>query len=129
MIQISKVPQGYHSVNPYIVIKEAEKFILFLQSVFDARKIKEINENGGYYAEVKIGDSCIMIEENKSAVSQEGTYLWVYVHDTRFIYERAIATGCTSLEAPTCKYGVDFIAKVRDPFGLCWLISSYYPSR
>lgn len=78
----------------------------------------EGGENGAYYAETTIGDSCIVIEENKSGISQKGTYLGVYVTDVKFIYERAVTMGCTSLEAPACKYGVDYPSKVRDPFGL-----------
>lgn len=126
MVQKREVPLGYHSVNPYIVIVNANEFILFLQSVFGAIKIKEVKGSGGeYYAEAKIGDTCIMIEEDKNAIYQKGTYLWVYVNDVKSIYKQALIAGCKSLESPTCKYGADFVAKICDPFGIIWLISSY----
>lgn len=128
MIQTKGLPQGYHSINPYIVINKAQEFVLFLESVFGAKRIKEINENGVYYAEAKIGDSILMIEENNSVITQKGTYLWIYVEDVRLIYEQAIANGCISIEPPTLKYGVDIVSKVRDPFGRCWFISSYNPN-
>jgi PhnB protein len=126
VVQITKIPEGYHSVNPYIVIDNAKKFILFLQSVFGATKIKEVSSGGkDYYAEVKVGDTYIMIEENKNAISQKGTCFWVYVRDVTFTYKQALTAGCTSLEPPKCKYGVDYVARVRDPFGIIWLISSF----
>jgi len=121
-----EIPPGYHSVNPYIVIVNANEFILFLQSVFGATKIKEIKgSEGEYYAEARIGDTCLMIEEDKNAIYQKGTCLWVYVNDVNSVYEQALVAGCTSLEPPMCKYGVDFVAKISDPFGIIWLISSY----
>ncbi len=45
MVHIHAIPQGYHSVNPYIVINNINKFILFLQSVFGAIKKKEVDNN------------------------------------------------------------------------------------
>jgi len=128
MIQTKGLPQGYHSVNPYIIINKAQEFVLFLESVFGAERVKEVNENGVYYAEAKIGDSILMIEENISVITQKGTFLWIYVEDVSLIYEQAIAKGCISLEPPTLKYGVDIVAKVRDPFDHCWFVSFYNPS-
>lgn len=126
MVHIHAIPQGYHSVNPYIVINNINKFILFLQSVFGAIKKKEVDNNQDeHYAEVMIGDTCIMIEENKNVNMQKGTYLWIYVQNVNSIYNQALAAGCLSLEPPQLKYGVDFVAKVIDPFGIVWLISSY----
>jgi PhnB protein len=126
MVHKREVPPGYHSVNPYIVIVNANEFILFLQSVFGAIKIKEVKgSEGEYYAEAKIGDTCLMIEEDKNTIYQKGTYLWVYVNDVNSIYEQALIFGCRSIESPTCKYGADFVAKICDPFGIIWLISSY----
>ena len=66
-----------------------------------------------------------MIEENKNVNMQKGTYLWIYVQNVNSIYNQALAAGCLSLEPPQMKYGVDFVAKVIDPFGIVWLISSY----
>jgi PhnB protein len=126
MVHIHAIPQGYHSVNPYIVINNINKFILFLQSMFGAIKKKEVDNNQDeHYAEVMIGDTCIMIEENKNVNMQKGTYLWIYVQNVNSIYNQALAAGCLSLEPPQRKYGVDFVAKVIDPFGIVWLISSY----
>ena len=126
VVQIIGIPQGYHSVNPYIVINNAKKLIVFLQLVFGATKIKEVNSGiNEYYAEVRVGDTCIMIEEDTNAISQKGTYFWVYVQDVTFTYQQALTAGCTSLESPQCKYGIDYVATVRDPFGITWLISSY----
>jgi len=77
------------------------------------------------YAEVRIGDTCIMMEENHQISHLDSSSLWVYVRDVDAIYDRALKAGCTSIEAPTYKYRVDKVAKVVDPFGIRWFIATF----
>ena len=61
MDELNLYPPGYHSVNPYLTIGNVREFIEFLKIVFNAILIKQIKEENGVYAEVRIGDTCIMI--------------------------------------------------------------------
>jgi PhnB protein len=77
------------------------------------------------YAEVRIGDTCIMIEEDHQKSHLGSPSLWVYVGDVDSAYEKALKVGCKSIEPPTRKYSVDKVAKVADPFGLMWFLATF----
>ena len=125
MDELNSYPPGYHSVNPYVTIGNVREFIEFLKIVFNAILIKQIKEENGVYAEVRIGDTCIMIEENHQKSHLDSASLWVYVRNVDSVYEKALKVGCKSIESPTHKYAVDKVAKVVDPFGILWFLATY----
>ena len=105
-------PDGYHSLTPRIVVTDLAAQVEFLRRTFDA--VGDVDE--GRPAELRIGDSLLMI-------SQAGerdvfpAFLYVYVDDAGTTYERAVAAGASTIEAPLdTPYG-DRRAMVRDPFG------------
>ncbi len=112
-------PAGYHSVTPRIVTPDLDAQVELLRTVFGATGDVE----PGRPAELRIGDSLVM-------VSQAGerdvfpAFLYVYVGDVQATYERALAAGATTMEAPLdTPYG-DRRAMVRDPFGNVFQIAS-----
>jgi len=125
MRELDPFPPGYHTVNPYLVIGDISEFIKFLESVFNAVVVKRIEEEKGFYAEVKIGDTCIMLEENRKGSRPSSLSLWIYVKDVDFTYDKALKAGCKSIQIPTHKYKVDKVAKILDPFGIIWLITTF----
>jgi PhnB protein len=124
MDKLNSLPPGYHSVNPYLAIRDVREFIEFLKIVFNAVLIKQIKEENGVYAEVRIGDTCIMIEENHQNSRLDSPSLWVYVGDVDSVYEQALKVGCKPIEPPMLKYAVDKVAKVEDPFGIMWFLAT-----
>ena len=128
MGELDSFPPGYHSVNPYLIIGKALEFIKFSESVFNAVVVKLIKENKGMYAEIKIGDTCIMVEENHEISNSCSPSLWVYVGDVNATYNKALKEGCKSIQGPTSMYGVDKVAKVVDHFGIMWLIATFNAS-
>ena len=104
--------EGYHTVTPRIVVDDVAAQVDFLRLVFEARGEVEPNRP----AEMRIGDSLLMVT---SATERERfpAFLYVYVSHADEVYQRAIAAGATSLEAPMdTPYG-DRRGMVRDPFG------------
>jgi uncharacterized glyoxalase superfamily protein PhnB len=103
---------GYGSVTPRLVVSDVAAQVDFLRSVFDATG----NIEPGLPAEIRIGDSLIMVS---SAAERDlfPTFLYIYVDDADQAYERAIAAGATSMEAPRATPYGDRRAMVRDPFG------------
>ena len=102
--------EGYHSVTPRIVVDDVGAQVDFLRSVFDATG--EVVP--GRPAEILLGDSLVMVTGTTER-DRFPAFLYVYVDDAR--YERALAAGATSIEAPLdTPYG-DRRAMVRDPFG------------
>lgn len=103
---------GYHSVTPRIVVSDVTAQVHFLRAAFDATGDVVPDRP----VEICIGDSLIMVTP---AMQREPfpAFLYVYVEDTDHTYQRALAAGATTLEAPLdTPYG-DRRAMVRDPFG------------
>jgi uncharacterized glyoxalase superfamily protein PhnB len=110
---------GFHSVTPRIVVSDVAAQIAFLRSVFEA--------TGEYHAdrpaEMRIGDSLVMVTAPGGNRELFPAFLYVYVDDADAVFERAIAAGAASLEEPLdTPYG-DRRAMVRDPFGNVWQIA------
>jgi PhnB protein len=104
--------EGYHTITPRIVVDDVAAQVHFLRLVFEAGGEVEPNRP----AEMRIGDSLVMVT---SATERERfpAFLYVYVPQADEVYQRAIAAGATSLEAPIdTPYG-DRRGMVRDPFG------------
>ena len=101
------------------------EFIKFSDLVFNAVVIKRIKEEKGMYAEIRIGDTCIMIEENYKISHLNSLSVWVCVRDVDATYDKALKAGCKSIQAPTYKYKVDKVAKVADQFGIIWLLATF----
>ena len=125
MRESDSFPQGYHTVNPYLVIGNVLEFIKFSELVFNAVVVKRFKEEKGLYAEIKIGDTCIMMEEDYKISHSSSLSLWVYVRDVDATYEKALKAGCKSIQVPTYKYPLDIVAKVVDQFGITWLIATF----
>ncbi len=125
MRELDSFPAGYHSVNPYLVIGNVLEFIKFSELVFNAVVVKRIEEEKGIYAEIRIGDTCIMMEENHIISHPSSLSLWVYVTDVDATYDKALKAGCKSIQSPTYKYAADKVAKVVDKFGILWLIATF----
>jgi len=111
--------RGFHSVIPRIVVSDAAAQIAFLRSVFDATG----EHHAERPAEMRIGDSVVMVTAAGDARDVFPAFLYVYVDDADAAYERAIAAGAVSLEDPRdTPYG-DRRAMIRDPFGNFWQIA------
>src|SRR5580704_15068423 len=112
-------PVGWHSVTPRIIVPDAAGLVEFIKLVFDA--------SGDYSprapAEIKIGDSRIMISET-GVRDQMPACLYVYVENADVTWQRAVAAGALSLEAPfDTPYG-DRRAMVKDGWGNTWQIAT-----
>ncbi|MGA7420715.1 MAG: VOC family protein [Acidimicrobiales bacterium] len=109
---MNKVPDGFHTVTPRIVVDDVVAEVEFLRSVFGA--IGEVPTNRP--AEIRIGDSLVMVSNTGEREPFPG-FLYVYVEDADGTYHRALSAGAVSLEEPLdTPYG-DRRAMVRDPAG------------
>jgi PhnB protein len=116
-------PDGWHTVTPRIVVREPEKLLAFVKYVFQARG----DFNPGRPAEVRIGDSVVMISDGGTLRDPFPAFLYVYVEDTDSTYERAIEANAVSIEEPSdMPYG-DRRAMVKDGWGNIWQIATYKP--
>ncbi len=125
MRESDSFPQGYHTVNPYLVIGNVLEFIKFSELVFNAVVVKRFKEEKGLYTEIKIGDTCIMMEDDHKISNSSSLSLWVYGRDVDATYEKALKAGCISIQVLTYKYPLDKVANVVDQFGIMWLIATF----
>jgi len=114
-------PDGWHTVTPRIVVRDAENLVAFIKTVFQAQGAFR----HGLPAEIRIGDSVVMVSGSDGLREPMPAFLYVYVQDTDSTYQRAIAANAVSLEVPAdLPYG-DRRAMVRDPWGNTWQIATH----
>jgi uncharacterized glyoxalase superfamily protein PhnB len=129
------VPKGFHSVTPYLVVRDAERTIAFYRKAFGAEEVSRIagpDGKGVGHAEIRVGDTPLMLsDENpawgtKSAATLGGSpiSLHIYVADTDAAFQRAVAAGCKVVMPPADMFWGDRYAKVLDPDGIQWGIAT-----
>jgi PhnB protein len=125
----SFIPKGYRTVTPYLVVSDAPALIEFATRVFDAEEFnRAVGSAGGVHAEVRIGDSMLMIGGGAPNLSWRGqtmpTALHVYVEDTDAAFERALKAGATSIQPPADQEYGERSGTVTDAFGNRWYIAT-----
>ena len=118
-------PDGWHTITPRIIVRDSENLIKFLRTVFHARG--EFRKD--LPSEIRIGDSLVMISDGGGMRDPMPAFLYVYVEDCDFTYQRALQADATALEEPAdMPYG-DRRATVRDAWGNTWQIATHKQDR
>ncbi len=133
--KIKPIPDGYHTLTAYLIVRGAADALEFYKNAFGATEIMRLNTPDGKiaHAEFKIGDSIFMLaDENPQCtdVSPEtlgGTPVkqYLYVTDTDALYADAIKAGAKETMPPTDQFWGDRMGAVTDPFGHHWLIATH----
>ena len=132
---VKPIPEGYHSVTPYLIIDGATEAIEYYKNAFGAVELFRMPAPGGKigHAEIKIGDSPIMLADEhpemgyKSPTSYGGTpvSLMIYVEDVDATFKQAIAAGGKEQRAVADQFYGDRLGTLTDPFGHVWTISTH----
>lgn len=122
-------PKGFRTLTPYPVVGDVPGMIDFITRVFDAEQTFRTVASGGYHCEARIGDCMMMIGGGGPDVSWHGDSrpmaFHIYVPDVDAKYDRALAAGAISLQAPANQPWGERTANVRDPFGNNWYIATF----
>lgn len=126
-MSVKPIPDGYHSLTPYLIVNGAAALIDFLIKAFDARETYRTATPDGtvMHAEIRIGDSMMMLSEARPDLPPMPTMLYLYVEDTDALYKRAIEAGATSIAEPTNHFYGDRSGGVKDPSGNQWWIATH----
>lgn len=119
------IPVGYATITPFINVKGALRFIEFVKRVFGAAElfIDMYDEITVKHAEIKIGDSIIMISDETPDWRAKTGDFFIYVENADMTYEKALAEGASSIMPPSDQsYGRS--GGVIDPFGNTWWITT-----
>ncbi len=123
---VKPIPDGYHSVTPYLTVPDAAGLIEFLQRAFDAQEVHRFTRDGTVsHAEVRIGDSVVKLGQAGGEWKPMSAALHLYVPDADAVYRRALQAGATSVREPADQFYGDRMAGVQDPLGNQWWIATH----
>jgi PhnB protein len=121
------IPEGYFSVTPFVINRDSARLIEFMKQAFDAVDLgRSVGEDGAVgHAEVRIGDSVVMMVDAKKDWPDTPAFLRLYVEDCDATYARALEAGATSVTRMTNMFWGDRVCRVRDPLGNIWWIQTH----
>ena len=124
---VNPIPEGYHTVTPYLVVEGAATVLDFVKEAFGAEETFRMDMPGGKigHAEAKIGDSIVMMGDAGEENPAMPAMIHLYVDDCDATYERALAAGGTTVREPENQFYGDRSAGVRDSTGNLWWIATH----
>ena len=127
---VDPVPKGYRTVTPYVVVQDAPALLDFMKNTFGAEEIfRSVGSAGGIHAEVRIGDSMLMIGGGGPELAWRGTSkpqaFHIYVHDCDATYKRALEAGAKSVAEPVDQSYGERSGSVQDAGGNNWYIATF----
>lgn len=135
MANVTTPPAGYHTVTPYLTVKGAADALAFYKAAFGATEVMrlEMGPNQLGHAEVKIGDSHVMLSDEFPEMGVVGpktlggvaSTLMIYTEDCDAAIARAVAAGAKVLRAAENQFYGDRMGQIEDPFGHRWSISTH----
>jgi len=125
---VKPVPDGYHTVTPYLVVRGATRTIEFARKAFGAEMMEEpVKRPDGtiMHAQFKIGDSIVMISDGNEQNPPTTSMLYLYVPNVDAAYQRAVKAGATSVMEPADQFYGDRSAGVKDAAGNQWFLGTH----
>jgi PhnB protein len=133
--KVNAIPQGYHSVTPYLVVDDGRRAIEYYKQAFGAKAVVQMAGPGGKigHAELKIGDSMIMLSDempgsgNRSPKSLGGSpvTIFLYVEDVDSTFNEAVKAGAKADKPPQDMFWGDRFGALTDPFGHSWALATH----
>jgi PhnB protein len=134
-MKVKAIPDGYHTVTPYLIVKDAARAIEFYKKAFGATELMRLEMPGGKvgHAEIKIGNSPIMLADEfpemdiRSPHALGGTPVGIllYLEDVDARFSQAVAAGATVDRPVKDQFYGDRSGTVVDPFGHKWTIATH----
>ena len=134
MADVKPIPEGYHSLTPYLIIDGAAEAMEYYKKAFGAVELFRMDHGGKIgHAEMKIGDSPFMLGDEHPEMGYRspkvlgGTpvSLMIYVEDVDTVYKQAIETGGTEVKALQDQFYGDRSGTLTDPFGHVWTVATH----
>jgi PhnB protein len=132
---VKPVPDGYHTVTPYLAVDDAAEAINYYKKAFGAKERVRMEAPGGKvgHAELEIGDSLVMLSDSFPQASTRppkelgGTSVsvFMYVKDVDAVVKQAVDAGATVTMEVADQFWGDRFGSVQDPFGHLWSIATH----
>jgi PhnB protein len=133
---IKPIPDGYHSITPYLMINGATQAIEFYKQAFGATEMFRMDAPGGKigHAEILIGDSRIMMADdcgqespfrNPRSSGSSSVGLHLYVDDVDQVFAHAVNADAKVIKPVQDQFYGDRTGALEDPFGHVWFIATH----
>ena len=132
---VKAIPEGYHTVTPYLILSGAGDAIAFYKKALGAEEVMRMADPGGkiHPAEIEIGDSRIMLADehpeiqalSPKTVGGSPVSIHLYVADVDGAVERAVAAGAKLIRPVADQFYGDRVGGIEDPFGYRWFIATH----
>ena len=124
---VKPIPEGYHSITPYLMVQGANKLIDFLKAAFGGKELLRLQRPDGNtaHAEIRVGDSVVMLGEAHEPWKPMPAALYLYVNDCDATYRQALQAGAKSVSEPADMFYGDRHGGVSDPSGNMWWIATH----
>lgn len=129
------VPDGYHSLTPYLTVDDGSAALAFYAKAFNAVELFHMASPDGSigHAEMRIGDSPFMLadacpdlgNQSPKSLGGNGSSLMIYVGDADAVFAQAIKAGATEVMPVKDQFYGDRSGMVEDPFGHRWTIATH----
>jgi PhnB protein len=134
-LAVKPIPEGYHTLTPYLAVEDAAAAIDWYTKAFGAKERMRMEGPGGTigHAEIEIGDSVIMLSDpfpqSKTRPPKEigatTSGIYAFVEDVDAAFKQAIDAGATSEMEPETMFWGDRFGSLTDPFGHSWQIATH----
>jgi PhnB protein len=134
-MSVQPIPEGYHTVTPYLIVQGAGKAIEFYRKAFGATEVFRMEGPEGKigHAEIQIGDSRVMLADeypdmgfmSPASLGGSAVTLMIYVEDSDAVYQSALAAGAEIVKPIQDQFYGDRSGTVADPFGHVWTLSTH----
>jgi uncharacterized glyoxalase superfamily protein PhnB len=124
---VKPIPDGYHTVTPYLVVADAEAQIDFLKKAFGAEETFRHKDDKGKvsHAEVRVGNSMLMIGQARDQWTPKPAMFYLYVEDVDAVYKRAVEAGGKPIHEPVDQAYGDRTGGVEDLLGNQWWVGTH----
>lgn len=124
---VEPIPQGYHTITPFLLADNAEKLIDFIKKAFSGEVEYLMKSEDGKirHSTVRIGDSLIMVSSGTKRYKPMPCMLHLYVEDVDSVYKQAVRAGGKSLREPTDEFYGDRSAGIKDDWDNQWWIATH----
>src|SRR5579864_6177873 len=129
-MSVQPIPPGYHTVTPYLFVRNAGEAIEFYEKALGATELMRFAGPGGkiMHAEIRIGDSVVMIADEfpemgargPQSLGGPGVNLLLYVPDVDARFAQALAAGAKAMRPVADQFYGDRSGTLSDPFGYVW---------
>jgi PhnB protein len=126
-VAVQPIPEGYHSVTPYLIVNGADRLVRFVEQAFSGRERSRMGSDDGgvVHAELQIGDSVVMLSDANETWPAAPGVLHLYVEDCDAVFQQAIDAGGTVVQDLATQFYGDRSGGVRDPLGNVWWITTH----